>query len=409
MHTRRRANTDVSETEQQQQLFYFPRMDSLHHQQQQQQGAGLGTSSQGLVRHRNNLSSFSLSSHMSLPNRVSTLEAYELIYGDGPTPGAIPTETIERLYEADAGACHKVVLRYRNVFTNRMQCHTALASQYPSIIVYENPLVTASSRHIIGEINTVSRQLRELDVPRPLAMFKTLFRPSETYEEARESWFQVLRVWSEIDEMYDSESFDGHRLSIIEHTLNVLIFPGLHSDGRAASDVEVSSSVVSLPTTIGGHVTNPKPVLAIPGLRRLPLPSPLHLKLHVISRLSFNEQGRITRHRDFYDVRDVLALVPGVRAAQWIGTRAAAQGLAFASRLTGWVFGKKGGSNDTDSEDDVSSSVSPIYTSSFRRPDMNALGLHFSEGRSYSSASKAGRPAGASRPCQAPDVDRDAE
>ncbi|KAL5530365.1 hypothetical protein ACEPAF_6623 [Sanghuangporus sanghuang] len=366
MHARRRANTDVSETEQ---LFYFPRMDSLHHQQQQQQGAGLGTSSQGLVRHRNNLSSFSLSSHISLPNRVSTLEAYELIYGDGAAPGAMPTEAIERLYEANAGT-------------------------------YENPLVTASSRHIISEINALTRQLRELDVPRPLAMFKTLFRPSETYEEARESWFQVLRVWSEIDEMYDSESFDGHRLSIVEHTLNVLIFPGLHSDGRPASDVEVSS-LVSLPT-IGAHVTNPKPVLAIPGLRRLPLPSPLHLKLHVISRLSFNEQGRITRHRDFYDVRDVLALVPGVRAAQWIGTRAAAQGLAFASRLTGWVFGKKGGSTDAvnDSEDDVSPSVSPIYTSSSRRPDMNALGLHFSEGRST------GRP---SRPCQAPDVDRDAE
>ncbi|OCB87548.1 hypothetical protein A7U60_g5453 [Sanghuangporus baumii] len=417
MHARRRANTDVSETEQ---LFYFPRMDSLHHQQQQQQGAGLGTSSQGLVRHRNNLSSFSLSSHISLPNRVSTLEAYELIYGDGAAPGAMPTEAIERLYEANAGTCHEAVLRYRNDFADRMQYVILFLCRYPSkckflpsrakrcdwlaetflLCSYENPLVTASSRHIISEINALTRQLRELDVPRPLAMFKTLFRPSETYEEARESWFQVLRVWSEIDEMYDSESFDGHRLSIVEHTLNVLIFPGLHSDGRPASDVEVSS-LVSLPT-IGAHVTNPKPVLAIPGLRRLPLPSPLHLKLHVISRLSFNEQGRITRHRDFYDVRDVLALVPGVRAAQWIGTRAAAQGLAFASRLTGWVFGKKGGSTDAvnDSEDDVSPSVSPIYTSSSRRPDMNALGLHFSEGRST------GRP---SRPCQAPDVDRDAE
>ena len=85
------------------QLFYFPRMDPLpyHQQQQQQQGA---TSSHGLVRHRNNLSSFSLSSHVSLPNRVSTLEAYELIYGDGPAPGTSATEAVERLYEVHAGA-----------------------------------------------------------------------------------------------------------------------------------------------------------------------------------------------------------------------------------------------------------------------------------------------------------------
>lgn len=191
--------------------------------------------------------------------------------------------------------------------------------------------------------------------------------------------------------------------------MNVLIFPGLHSGARVPAPDAEFSSLVSLPTA-GAHPTIPKPVLAIPGLRRLPLSSPLHLELHVISRLSFNEQGRITRHRDFYDVRDVLALVPGVRVAQWIGTRAAAQGLAFASRLTGWVFGKKGETTEVviDSEEDISQSVSPIYTSSIRRTDVNALGLQFSEVRSHSNAAKGGR-GGASRPCQAPDVDRDAE
>ena len=118
-HTRRRTNTDGSETDQQ--LFHFPRMDSLHHQQHQQ-GAGLGTSTQGLVRHRNNLSSFSLSSHISLPNRVSTLEAYELIYGDGPAPGATHAEAIERLYEANAGTCHEVLEQHRDPFLIGPSC-----------------------------------------------------------------------------------------------------------------------------------------------------------------------------------------------------------------------------------------------------------------------------------------------
>ena len=70
-------------------------------------------------------------------------------------------------------------------------------------------MITASSRQIIGDINALTRQLRELDVPRPLAMFKTLFRPSDGYDE---SWFHLLRVWSEIEEMYDSESFGESKI-----------------------------------------------------------------------------------------------------------------------------------------------------------------------------------------------------
>jgi hypothetical protein len=58
------------------------------------------TSSQSLNRHRNNLSTLSLSSRIShLPNRISTLEAYDLIYGVTP---ASP-DTIDRLYETHAG------------------------------------------------------------------------------------------------------------------------------------------------------------------------------------------------------------------------------------------------------------------------------------------------------------------
>ncbi|KAG8812676.1 hypothetical protein FRC17_001907, partial [Serendipita sp. 399] len=50
--------------------------------------------------------------------------------------------------------------------------------------------------------------------------------------------------------------------------------------------------------------------------------------------LTFNEQGRVSAHRDFWDVKDLVGgLVPGARAAQWVLTRLAARGFATASWL----------------------------------------------------------------------------
>jgi hypothetical protein len=70
------------------------------------------------------------------------------------------------------------------------------------------------------------------------------------------------------------------------------------------------------------------PVLSLGGLA---VPSPFHLQLRIISKLTFNEQGRISAHRDFWDARDLIGLVPGATAAQWVLTRLAAKGLATAS------------------------------------------------------------------------------
>jgi len=72
----------------------------------------------------------------------------------------------------------------------------------------------------------------------------------------------------------------------------------------------------------------------------LSVPSPFHFTLHVNSKLSFNEQGRVIHHRDFWDLKDVIGLVPGMSLAQWIGTRVTARGLAYISRS--W-FGGRGG------------------------------------------------------------------
>ncbi|EAU84191.2 hypothetical protein CC1G_08121 [Coprinopsis cinerea okayama7 len=74
------------------------------------------------------------------------------------------------------------------------------------------------------------------------------------------------------------------------------------------------------------------PSVPIPGTS-ISVPSPLHSQLRIITRLTFNEQGLITHHRDIWDVKDVMGLVPGVSLAQWIGTRLAANGLSYLSRF----------------------------------------------------------------------------
>ena len=52
-----------------------------------------------------------------------------------------------------------------------------------------------------------------------------------------------------------------------------------------------------------------------------------------------NEQGRITHHRDFWDVKDLLGLVPGVSLAQWVTTRIAGYSLSVLGKFSMWVFG----------------------------------------------------------------------
>lgn len=80
---------------------------------------------------------------------------------------------------------------------------------------YENPFITATSRQIIGDINALSRQLRELNVPRPTAVFRTLFQPRHGGSSSSAPWFQAMQVWSEIEDIYDSESFGELRFQLV--------------------------------------------------------------------------------------------------------------------------------------------------------------------------------------------------
>ncbi|KAJ7265439.1 hypothetical protein B0H12DRAFT_1100752 [Mycena haematopus] len=205
---------------------------------------------------------------------------------------------------------------------------------YESSASYENPVLTATSRSVITDIHQLSRQLSVIDVPRPIALICTLFRlqPPRAGFLARnidDPLFQALRVWTEIGDICENESFDGQKKTIVEHTLNILVLPGIHRDSNHRAHLS-SDSLIPASTAAHG-VSHPcAPGLPILGTS-LTVPSPFHFKLHIITRLSFNEQGRITHHRDFWDVKDVMGLVPGASFAQWIGTRLAAKGLTYVS------------------------------------------------------------------------------
>lgn len=80
----------------------------------------------------------------------------------------------------------------------------------------------------------------------------------------------------------------------------------------------------------------------VPGIG-VALPSPFHLQLRVFTRLSFNEQGRIIHHRDVWDMKDLVGLVPGGMLSQWVASRLAAQVLSAVSRLGAWVSDEKRG------------------------------------------------------------------
>ncbi len=136
----------------------------------------------------------------------------------------------------------------------------------------------------------------------------------------------------------------------MEHTLNILLLPGLHAErylghGNAAhpyaltSEAQRNSTSRSLHMSISS-VSGPQqpslPTLTVPGIG-VALPSPLHLQLHVFTRLSFNEQGRIIHHRDVWDLKDLVGLIPGGMLSQWVASRLAARVLSTISRLGAWA------------------------------------------------------------------------
>ncbi|KAH7882418.1 hypothetical protein F5I97DRAFT_1780591, partial [Phlebopus sp. FC_14] len=197
---------------------------------------------------------------------------------------------------------------------------------------YENPLITATSRSIISDVHSFMCLLCIVDVPKPLTMFRTILKshPPDALDD--DPWFRAVRIWSEVDDVSETESFDGHRKSLVEHTLNILLFPDLHTTFKIPRTLSLHQPPT--PSEPGAHLslTFPSaPSLPLPGTS-LAVPSPLHFQLPIMTRLSFNEQGQITYHRDIWDVRDVIRLLPGIRIVQWFAGRLGAWGLSWISR-----------------------------------------------------------------------------
>jgi hypothetical protein len=142
----------------------------------------------------------------------------------------------------------------------------------------------------------------------------------------------------------------------VEHTLNILLLPGLHAERylghmNAAHPYALTSEAQRNTPSRSLHVSfssgsgpqqPPLPTLMVPGIG-VALPSPFHLQLRVFTRLSFNEQGRIIHHRDVWDMKDLVGLVPGGMLSQWVASRLAAQVLSAVSRLGAWVSDEKRG------------------------------------------------------------------
>lgn len=203
---------------------------------------------------------------------------------------------------------------------------------YETRAVYENPLITATSRALIADIHALVRQFSVIDIPKPSKILGALLPLTRKDSADSDPWFRVLRIWSEIEEFSESESFDGHKRSIVEHTLNILLFPDMHIGFKVPKSLSLHASS---PANEAVHelslVLPATPSLPVPGTP-FAVPSPLHLQLHIITRLSFNEQGQITYHRDVWDMRDVIALIPGMRVTQWILGRAGAWGLSWLAK-----------------------------------------------------------------------------
>lgn len=231
----------------------------------------------------------------------------------------------------------------------------ALSRFYEADAVYENPVITATSRDSIGDIHSLSQYLSELDAPKPTSLLRNLLGLARIPTD-RESWFQISRMWTEVDDVCENESFDGHRRCIVEHTLNILLLPGLHAERSLGhmnaahpyaltSEAQRNSASRSLHvsfSSVGGPQQPSLPTLTVPGIG-VTLPSPLHLQLHVFTRLSFNEQGRIIHHRDVWDLKDLVSLIPGGMLSQWVASRLAARVLSAISRLGAWVSDEQRG------------------------------------------------------------------
>ncbi|KAF7967992.1 hypothetical protein HWV62_32405 [Athelia sp. TMB] len=258
-------------------------------------------------------------SSMSLfsARHATALEVCDVLYGPAHDPAAL--DAIQRFYEAGA-----------------IPPRPARAARPADRRRYENPFVAAPSRALIADLHALARALATVDVPTPRAALGALF----PFLRGDGRWFRALRVWSEIGDVCESESFDGHRRAVVSHTLHILLLPGLHAAPAHAASPTPSGTALSVAHSPAASFLSlpsspPSPHAHTPPQTLLGLPSPLHRTLPLHTHLAFNDAGRITAHRDVLDVRDALSLLPGGAAAGWVLARIAGR----AAGLLGHAIG----------------------------------------------------------------------
>ena len=115
------------------------------------------------------------------PHHQAASEVCELFYGASPPAW----QTVERYYDPNA--------------------------------TYENPFVTATSKDTIGDVHALSRCLAQLDVPKPSAILRTLFRlsPDHLWNNA---WFRGLSMWNEVNDVSECESFGTYTIHALSES-----------------------------------------------------------------------------------------------------------------------------------------------------------------------------------------------
>ncbi|GAA5896801.1 uncharacterized protein JCM6883_007012 [Sporobolomyces salmoneus] len=184
---------------------------------------------------------------------------------------------------------------------------------YDTAAIFENPLSLAKGREAIGDL------------------------------------FGLLALvpgvsWSELGDVTESHSFDGHRILTFTHTLHLELLPFLRSeqvqsfgDATATPSRRRAFSVFSLPgtpfpqtpsasirdsffgtPTSDGIFSKTHPAISVSGLRSLlSILNPkllasslttLNLKLH--TKLLFSVEGKIVHHEDVWGLKELIELLP---------------------------------------------------------------------------------------------------
>ncbi|GAA97112.1 uncharacterized protein L969DRAFT_96993 [Mixia osmundae IAM 14324] len=196
--------------------------------------------------------------------------------------------------------------------------------------------------------------------------------------------FQLLAllpgtVWSELNDVCERESFDGNRVLLLSHTLNLALLPSMHEALNGNYGVRYANP--SYPPTPWSSMTpatrTPAPGTPIrasfaefrsPEHEEAPMaarPWPIRaavslfhpkrivsaltsVQLKVVTRLEFNEAGRITFHEDTWGIKEAIeGLIPVIGSVYYFERKLAG---VLSSGLSRVLFRTRPLEEDTASQ-----------------------------------------------------------